>query len=59
MALWAVAGPMPECVRLPDAGREWQVRIYCAGREEVRRLAQESVPEGVERHLARFWPVDA
>ncbi|WP_167368152.1 hypothetical protein [Streptomyces agglomeratus] len=46
-------------MRLPDAGREWQVRIYCAGREEVRRLAQESVPEGVERHLARFWPVDA
>ncbi|MBT2400871.1 hypothetical protein [Streptomyces sp. ISL-100] len=59
LAFWAVAGPMPEYVRLPDVGREWQVRVYCAGREEVRRLTQESVPEGVERYLAQFWPIDA
>lgn len=30
--------------------------MYCAGREEVRRLAQECVPEGVERYLVHFWP---
>ncbi|GAA2932861.1 hypothetical protein [Streptomyces enissocaesilis] len=59
LALWAVAGPMPEYVKLPNAGRQWRVRVYCAGREEVRRLAEESVPEGVERYLAQFWPVDA
>ncbi|MFD5099845.1 hypothetical protein [Streptomyces albidochromogenes] len=59
LALWAAAGPMTESVRLPEAGREWQVRIYCVGREEVRRLAEQSIPEGVERYLAQFWPVNA
>ncbi|MFF9870527.1 hypothetical protein ACF1G0_35055 [Streptomyces sp. NPDC013953] len=57
LAVWGVAGgPGATHVDLPAAGRIWNVRAYCAGREEVRRLAQEGVPEGVERYLVQFWP---
>ncbi|MGW1760666.1 hypothetical protein [Streptomyces mirabilis] len=34
----------------------WQVRVYCECRREVARLAQEGMPEGVERYLVQFWP---
>ncbi|MGI5479457.1 hypothetical protein [Streptomyces lavendofoliae] len=57
LAVWGVAGgPGTTYVDLLASGRTWNVRAYCAGREEVRRLAQEGVPEGVERYLVQFWP---
>ncbi|MGR8007636.1 hypothetical protein [Streptomyces hypolithicus] len=59
LAVWAVAGgPMPTYVHLSDHGARWRVRAHCRGREEVRRLAREGVPEGLERYLVQFWPAD-
>ncbi len=34
----------------------WHARVYCTGRDEVFRLAQLDVPEGIERYLVQFWP---
>jgi hypothetical protein len=60
LALWGVAtGPMDTSVHLSDTDGMWQVRVYCEGRREVQRLAQEGVPEGVERYLVQFWPATA
>ncbi|MCZ1005433.1 hypothetical protein O1L68_00120 [Streptomyces lydicus] len=60
LALWGVAGgPMETCLHLSEVGGTWQVRVFCVGREEVRRLAQEGVPEGVEQYLVQFWPYAA
>lgn len=57
--MWAVAGgPMPAYVQLSDHSAGWRVRAHCRGRDEVRRLAREGVPEGVERYLVQFWPDD-
>ncbi|GAA2644174.1 hypothetical protein GCM10010307_48290 [Streptomyces vastus] len=57
LALWGVAtGPMDASVHLSDTDGMWQVRVYCEGRREVQRLAQEGVPEGIERYLVQFWP---
>ncbi|WP_326680938.1 hypothetical protein [Streptomyces sp. NBC_01237] len=59
LAVWAVAGgPMPVYVRLSGQAGRWRVRAHCRGREEVRRLAREGVPEGVERYLIQFWPTE-
>ncbi|MFI8942737.1 hypothetical protein [Streptomyces syringium] len=54
-----VAGAHDEYLELGTPGALWKLRVYCAGREEVARLAQQGVPEGVERYLAQFWPADA
>lgn len=60
LALWSVAaGPRDTHVHLSDTDGMWQVRVYCEGRREVARLAQEDVPEGVERYLVQFWPAAA
>ncbi|MEU0382217.1 hypothetical protein ABZ093_33730 [Streptomyces cyaneofuscatus] len=57
LAVWAVAGgPMPIYVHLSDHSGQWSVRARCRGRDEVRLLAREGVPEGVERYLVQFWP---
>ncbi|MFJ9721645.1 hypothetical protein ACIRP3_02755 [Streptomyces sp. NPDC101209] len=57
LAVWAVTGgPMDTCLKLADGGGSWLVRVYCEGRAEVRRLAQQGVPEGVEHYLVQFWP---
>jgi hypothetical protein len=59
LALWGVAGgPMEEYVHLSAGPGTWRVRICCTGRDEVRRLAQEMVPQGIERYLAQFWPAE-
>ncbi|MFF8947111.1 hypothetical protein ACF1A5_33600 [Streptomyces sp. NPDC014864] len=56
LAVWGVtAGPREAYLRLPDKNRTWQVRVYCEGRQEVARLAQEGVPEGIEHYLVQFW----
>ncbi|MFE2280148.1 hypothetical protein ACFXAE_23555 [Streptomyces sp. NPDC059454] len=53
---WAVAGgPMPDAIELPEAGKEWAVRVACSGRSEVARLSRESVPQAVEKYLMQFW----
>ncbi|WP_245769073.1 hypothetical protein [Streptomyces indicus] len=58
VAVWATAaGPMPDRIRLADGPGRWAVRLYCAGRAAVRPLAEQGVPEGVERYLAQFWPL--
>jgi hypothetical protein len=60
LAVWAVTGgPMDTYLHLSDSGGVWRVRVYCEGRSEVRRLAQEGVPEGVEYYLVQFWPATA
>ena len=60
LAVWAVAGgPMQTYVQLPDHSAGWRVRAHCRGREAVRQLAPEGVPEGVERYLVQFWPDEA
>ncbi|MFF2130713.1 hypothetical protein ACFVW1_36175 [Streptomyces olivochromogenes] len=46
---------MDTYIHLSDTDAMWQVRVYCDGRREVARLAQEDVPEGVERYLVQFW----
>lgn len=50
---------MDTYLRLSGVGGTWKARVYCAGREEVRRLAQEGVPEGIEEYLVQFWPAEA
>ncbi|MER7694620.1 hypothetical protein [Streptomyces sp. NPDC097610] len=50
---------MDTSVHLSDTDGTWQVRVYCEGRREATRLAQQGVPEGVERYFVRFWPAAA
>jgi hypothetical protein len=50
---------MDTYLHLSDAGGSWRVRVYCEGRTEVRRLAREGVPEGIEHYLVQFWPAGA
>ncbi|NGO78462.1 hypothetical protein G6045_22790 [Streptomyces sp. YC504] len=57
LAVWAAAGPMSDHIHLADHARRWGVRLYCTGREAVRPLAEQGVPEGIERYLAQFWPL--
>ncbi|WP_199546321.1 hypothetical protein [Streptomyces sp. N35] len=57
LAVWAAAGPMPDYIHLTDRPGRWGVRLYCTGREAVRPLAEQGVPEGIERYLAQFWPL--
>ncbi|MFF4041153.1 hypothetical protein [Streptomyces sp. NPDC001816] len=57
LALWGVtSGPRETYLQLPEKDVTWRVRVYCEGRQEVRRLAQEGVPEGIEHYLVQFWP---
>jgi hypothetical protein len=57
LAVWGVtAGPRDTYLHLYDRDGTWQVRVYSEGRQEVRRLAQEGVPEGIEHYLVQFWP---
>ncbi|MFJ9119270.1 hypothetical protein ACIRJO_27455 [Streptomyces sp. NPDC102394] len=57
LAVWGVTGgPMHTCLKLADSGGSWRVRVYCEGRAEVRRSAQQGVPEGIEHYLVQFWP---
>jgi hypothetical protein len=57
LAVWGVAaGRGVEDVFLDGKEADWAVRVYCAGRAEAERLSHGSVPEGVERYLAQFWP---
>jgi hypothetical protein len=60
LAVWGVAGgPMDAYLYLSEGEGRWRVRVYCEGRAEVRQLATEGVPEGIERYLVQFWPVSA
>ncbi|MFI9152620.1 hypothetical protein [Streptomyces sp. NPDC053367] len=60
LAVWGVAGgPMDTYLHLSDGEGMWRVRVYCEGRAEVRRLATEGVPEGIEHYLVQFWPAHA
>ncbi|MEU5160917.1 hypothetical protein AB0G74_15100 [Streptomyces sp. NPDC020875] len=54
--VWGMTGPIEETVLLGREGVYWRVRVRCAGRAEVARLAALGVPEGVERWLVQFWP---
>ncbi|GAA2340255.1 hypothetical protein OKJ48_20525 [Streptomyces kunmingensis] len=46
----------PELIALGKGGRTWNVRIQVSDREEVEKLAELDVPEGVEQYLVQFWP---
>ncbi|MFF9778520.1 hypothetical protein ACF1HJ_33330 [Streptomyces sp. NPDC013978] len=61
LGVWAVAyGPIEDVIELGASGREWRVRVYCSGREEVARVVEEEgIAEGVERYLLQFWPQPA
>ncbi|MGW2233371.1 hypothetical protein [Streptomyces sp. NPDC001759] len=60
LAVWTVTGgPMDTYLSLSETGGSWRVRVYCEGRAEVRRLAWEGVPEGIEHYLVQFWPAPA
>ncbi|MEU8591601.1 hypothetical protein AB0C59_32085 [Streptomyces sp. NPDC048664] len=50
------SGPRDTYLRLSDGEAVRRVRVYSEGRQEVRRLAQEGVPEGIEHYLVQFWP---
>jgi hypothetical protein len=57
LRIWAVAGgPVEDRLVLGAADTRWRVRVHCAGRARVARLAQLGVPKGVERYLVQFWP---
>ncbi|WP_228978395.1 hypothetical protein [Streptomyces sp. DH12] len=58
LQVWSVScGPIAEEVQLGAPDREWHVRVYCAGRQEVVRVVEdEGIAEGVERYLVQFWP---
>ncbi|MBB5939244.1 hypothetical protein [Streptomyces zagrosensis] len=58
LAVWVIAGPEEERIELGRAQVTWHLRMYSAGREEVARLAEFEVPEGVERYLAHFWEAE-
>ncbi|MGW7207605.1 MULTISPECIES: hypothetical protein [unclassified Streptomyces] len=55
--LWTYAGMTKEDIVLGQPGRTWGVRVHVRGRQEVRRLAELDVPEGIEHYLVQFWPV--
>ncbi|WP_459247586.1 hypothetical protein [Streptomyces youssoufiensis] len=57
LAVWVVAGPQEESIALGHAQATWRIRMYSVGREEVARLTDVEVPQGVERYLAHFWQV--
>ncbi|MET8012856.1 hypothetical protein ABZU86_13580 [Streptomyces sp. NPDC005271] len=57
LAVWVVGGATEEDLDLGRPGVLWKLRLYCAGREEVARLAELGVPHGVERYVAKFWSV--
>ncbi|MFK4071871.1 hypothetical protein [Streptomyces sp. NPDC029674] len=50
-------GPDEHGIDLGVAGRRWRLRAHAAGQEEVASLAEQGVPDGVERFLLQFWPV--
>ncbi|MEU6994956.1 hypothetical protein ABZ953_30390 [Streptomyces sp. NPDC046465] len=50
-------GPDEFGIDLGVAGRRWRLRAHVVGQEAVTSLAQQGVPEGVERFLLQFWPV--
>ncbi|MFJ2819407.1 hypothetical protein [Streptomyces sp. NPDC087294] len=55
----AVAGgPMPEQIVLSSDPCWWNVRVLCAGRQEVAEQAQQGAVHGVERYTAQFSPRD-
>ncbi|MFF3643409.1 hypothetical protein [Streptomyces sp. NPDC002564] len=57
--LWfhTAGGPDEHAIELGAAGLRWRLRAHVVGQEEVTTLAQQGVPEGVERFLLQFWPV--
>ncbi|PJN06105.1 hypothetical protein CG723_40880 [Streptomyces sp. CB01635] len=54
--LWTYAAMTKEDIVLGQPGRTWRVRVHVRGREEVHKLAQLDVPEGIEHYLVQFWP---
>ncbi|MER5260364.1 hypothetical protein ACIGXX_17895 [Streptomyces sp. NPDC055243] len=50
-------GPDENEIDLGIANRRWRLRAHVVGQEEVTALAEQGVPEGVERFLLQFWPV--
>ncbi|MET9800132.1 hypothetical protein [Streptomyces sp. NPDC006368] len=58
LQIWGVScGPIPDEIELGDPGRQWKVRVYCTGREEVVRVIDDKgTAAGVERYLVQFWP---
>ncbi|MEU5896652.1 MULTISPECIES: hypothetical protein [unclassified Streptomyces] len=50
-------GPDKHEIDLGAAGRRWRLRAHAMGQKEVTHLAQQGVPDGVERFLLQFWPV--
>ena len=61
MEVWAVAyGPIEDVIELGASDRDWHVRVFCSGRDEVARvIEEEGIAEGVERYLVQFWPQQA
>ncbi|MFF9039762.1 hypothetical protein ACF090_30345 [Streptomyces sp. NPDC014892] len=61
LEVWAVAyGPIEDVIELGASDRDWHVRVYCSGRDEVARvIEEEGIAEGVERYLVQFWPQQA
>lgn len=54
--LWTYGAMTQPDISLGRSGLMWNVRVHVRGREEVRRLAELDVPEGVEQYLVQFWP---
>ncbi len=52
-----VGGPDENVIDLGIPHRRWRLRAHVVGQEEVTPLAEQGVPEGVERFLLQFWPV--
>ncbi|MEV5979701.1 hypothetical protein [Streptomyces sp. NPDC052114] len=50
-------GPDKNEISLGAADRRWRLRAHVVGQEEVAALAEQGVPDGVERFLLQFWPV--
>jgi hypothetical protein len=58
LQVWGVScGPILDEITLGVADRDWNVRVCCAGREEVARVVRdEGIAEGIETYLVQFWP---
>ncbi|MFJ2774319.1 hypothetical protein [Streptomyces sp. NPDC087300] len=52
-----VGGPDKNWIDLGTADRRWRLRAHVVGQDEVAALAEQGVPEGVERFLLQFWPL--
>jgi hypothetical protein len=58
LQVWGVScGPILDEITLGEGDRDWNVRVRCAGREEVARVTRdEGIAEGIETYLVQFWP---